>query len=109
LVVADIVAVAAGHAVKSVEKFSDERRQASGALVDLWGRAEACRALWFETYVLWPTDRTAERRRALSESVMQIASESIGMALRFSGECRQFVDFVTKVSGDVERLKATNP
>jgi hypothetical protein len=109
LVVADTVSVASAHAIRSVEKLSEEKRQGSAALVDLWGRAEACRALWFETYVLWPRDNTTERRQALAETVMQLASESIGMALRFSGVCQQFVDFVRKVSGELEQLKGPNP
>jgi methylphosphotriester-DNA--protein-cysteine methyltransferase len=96
------------HAIRIIEKLFTERREGSALLVDLWGRAEACRALWFETYVLWPKDKTAERRRALAETVLQLASESIGTALRFSRSCQQFVDFVAKVAAEIERLKTPN-
>jgi hypothetical protein len=65
--------------------------------------------LWFETYVLWPNDRTAERRRALAETVLQIASESVGMALRLLCPCQQYVDFVAKVSAEIGQLKEPNP
>lgn len=109
LVVVHTIVVATAHAVKGVEKLSDEERQGSAALVDLWGRAEACRALWYENYVLWPGYEVHSRRRALAESVVQLASEAIGVSLRLSESCQQFVDFVAKVSDLVEQIKRPNP
>lgn len=109
LALADTVSVATAHAIRAIEKRFVERREDSAALVDLWGRAEACRALWFETYVLWPSEKTVERRRAAAETAQQLASECMGMALRFSSPCQQYADFVAKVSADTERLKTPNP
>ncbi len=109
LALADTVSVATAHAIRAIEKRFVERREDSTSLVDLWGRAEACRALWFETYVLWPGEKIVERRRALAETVRQLASECMGMALRFSSPCQQYVDFVAKVSDEIERLKTPNP
>ncbi len=106
LALADAVSVAAAHAIRSIERHFAERREGSAAVVDLWGRAEACRALWFESYVLWPKDKTAQRRQALAETVLQLASEAIGMALRFSSPCQQYVDFVAKVSAEIEPLRS---
>jgi hypothetical protein len=108
LVLADVVSVAVAHAIRAIEKRFVERREHSTALVDLWGRAEACRALWLETYVLWPSEKASERRRALAETVLQLSSESMGMALRFSSSSQQYVDFVAKVSVGVEQLKSSN-
>ena len=99
LVICDAVSVATKAAIAMVEKEGGNAREQSAALVDLWGKAEAARALWFESYVLWPADCRIERMAALSETSLQIAAEAMGLALRFSSPSRQFADFVAKVLG----------
>jgi hypothetical protein len=109
LTVVDTVSVATAHALKGAENVSDHKLQGSATLVDLLGKAEACRALWFETYALWPGYELHSRRRALAESVLQLASEATGVSLRLSQSCQQFVDFVAKVSGLLEQIRRQNP
>jgi len=93
----DITSASAAIAIRKLAADDAESAGITTALVDLWGRSEAGRCLWFDAHSLFSGDEAAERSRAAKESARLLAPEAIAIAFRLSTPVVQYVEFVSKV------------
>jgi len=67
-------------------------------IVDLWIRATAARALWYERFVLWPSENSTKKLEHLVETAKILGVDSIARGLLLGGQPVQFTSFVGRLS-----------
>lgn len=98
LTIMNSASVGAAIAVKRVSERGGDSAGITSALVDLWGQAEAARALWFDTFVQFPGDVEAGREPALRETARLLGPQAVAIATQLHEPISQYIDFVSKVS-----------
>jgi hypothetical protein len=97
LLALDATAVAASLAIKAL---AHDERGAAGVredLVDIWGRSQAARSLWFDAVV----NGHQGGLRQSQETLIRLASEAIGVSKRLGCEAAQYIEFTSKIDGIV--------
>jgi len=98
LLLLNSTAVGAAIAVKRVSAQGGDTSGITTALVDLWGQAEAARALWFDQFVRFPADGADGREFALRETSRQLGPQAVAIATQLKEPVLQYIDFVSKVA-----------
>lgn len=97
LTVIDVVSVAS-----SLEIARHDLKQGSepvaAEMVDLWIRATAARALWFERFVLWPSENSTKKLEYLVDTAKLLGVDSIARELLLGGQPIQFTSFVGQLT-----------
>lgn len=106
LTLLDVTSTSAGLAIKRIGKQGDDTSGIRDALVDLWGRAEAARCLWFDTQHLFSGEEVADRIDDLWETSRLLAPEAIAIAMRLSEPVVQYVEFASKFVKEAPRVGA---
>jgi hypothetical protein len=68
-------------------------------VTDLWCRATAGRALWFERFVRWPQENSVKKVEALESTAKEVAGMALSLAVRLGTQPAQFTAFVADISG----------
>jgi hypothetical protein len=97
LVLLDITSTGASLAIKQLGKVGDDTTGIRDALVDLWGRCEAARCLWFDTQQLFTGEEAKSRIEDLWETAKLVPPDAIAIAMRLSETVAQYVEFASKV------------
>lgn len=67
-------------------------------VIDLWIRATAARALWYERFVQWPQENSAKKLEHLVDTARRLGAESIARALLEGVQPVKFTEFVGRLS-----------
>jgi hypothetical protein len=70
----------------------------SSDVIDLWIRATAARALWFERFVQWPNENSSKKLEHLRDSAQKLGAESIARGLIEGVQPIKFTEFVGRFS-----------
>ena len=94
----DATSLSAACAIKKLGALGeDDSSGVKTALIDLWGRAEASRCLWFDIQqgASGGSDSLV-RLEDLWESARLLAPEALEIAMRLGSSAGQYVEFATK-------------
>lgn len=97
LVLFDVVAATAALEAASVGAVKDGAPAAS-EVIDLWIRATAARALWYERFVRWPQENSAKKLEHLLDTARKLGAESIARGLVEGVQIAKFTEFVRRFS-----------
>ena len=70
----------------------------SSDVIDLWIRATAARALWFERFVRWPSENSSKKLEHLRDTAQKLGAESIARGLVEGVQPVKFTEFVGRFS-----------
>lgn len=70
----------------------------SSDVIDLWIRATAARALWFERFVRWPSENSSKKLEHLRDTAQKLGAESIARGLVEGFQPVKFTEFVGRFS-----------
>ena len=71
---------------------------AASEVIDLWVRATAGRALWYERFVRWPQENSAKKLEHLLDTARKLGAESIARGLVEGTQLAKFTEFVRRFS-----------
>jgi hypothetical protein len=94
LLLFDVVAATASLEAASVAGGAP----VSSEVIDLWIRATAARALWFERFVQWPTENSSKKVDHLRDTARKLGAESIARGLIEGVQPVKFTEFVGRFS-----------
>jgi hypothetical protein len=97
LLLFDVVAATASLEAASVGG-SPENGPVSSDVIDLWIRATAARALWFERFVQWPHENSSKKLEHLRDTARKLGAESIARGLVEGVQPVKFTEFVGRFS-----------
>ena len=97
LLLFDVVAATASLEAASVGAVKDGPPAAS-EVIDLWIRATAGRALWYERFVQWPQENSAKKLEHLRDTARKLGAESIARGLLEGVQLSKFTEFVRRFS-----------
>jgi hypothetical protein len=66
----------------------------SSEVIDLWIKANAARALWYERFVEWPQENSSKKLEHLLDTARKLGAESIARALIEGVQPYKFTEFV---------------
>jgi hypothetical protein len=66
--------------------------------VDIWGRAQAARCLWYDVVV---GGEKAEGLRQAKETLIRLASDAVGVSKRLGCLAAQYVEFTSQIDSMV--------
>ncbi len=99
LLALDITVAAAGLAIKRLAH--DERGAVGGVredVVDIWGRAQAARCLWYDVIV---GGEKGEGLHQSKETLVRLASDAVGVSKRLGCLVAQYVEFTSQIDSMV--------
>ena len=97
LLLFDVVAATASLEAASVGASNGGAPVASD-VIDLWIRATAGRALWYERFVQWPQENSAKKLDHLLDTARKLGAESIARGLLEGMQPVKFTEFVGRFS-----------
>jgi hypothetical protein len=97
LLLFDVVAATASLKAASVGASHGGAPVASD-VIDLWIRATAGRALWYECFVQWPKENSAKKLEHLLDTARKLGAESIARGLVEGMQATRFTEFVGRFS-----------
>lgn len=97
LLMFDVVAATASLNAASVGAVK-EGPPAPAEVIDLWIRATAARALWYERFVQWPHENSAKKLEQLRDTARKLGAESIARGLLEGAQLAKFTEFVRRFS-----------
>ena len=97
LLLFDVVAATASLEAASLGAVKDGP-PAPSEVIDLWIRATAGRALWYERFVQWPNENSAKKLEHLRDTARKLGAESIARGLLEGVQLSKFTEFVRRFS-----------
>jgi hypothetical protein len=97
LLLFDVIAATASLEAASVGG-TPEAAPVSSDVIDLWIRATAARALWFERFVQWPNENSSKKLEHLRDTARKLGAESIARGLVEGVQPVKFTEFVGRFS-----------
>ena len=97
LLLFDVIAATASLEAASVGGVSSAA-PVSSDVIDLWIRATAARALWFERFVRWPNENSSKKLEHLRDTARKLGAESIARGLVEGVQPVKFTEFVGRFS-----------
>ena len=97
LLLFDVVAATASLEAASVGASQGGVPVASD-VIDLWIRATAGRALWYERFVQWPQENSVKKLEHLLDTARKLGAESIARGLLEGMQVVKFTEFVGRFS-----------
>jgi hypothetical protein len=94
LLLFDVVAATASLEAASAR----DGNPVASEVIDLWIRATAARALWYERFVLWPQENSSKKVEHLLDTARKLGAESIAQGLLDGMQPVKFTEFVGRFS-----------
>lgn len=107
LLVIDVVVAAAAYDLGSSRELRVEENPS--LVVDLWSRATAARALWYDLFIASPSDNSAKKLKALLETAILLGTEAVAQGLHSGMQPSQFTGFIAELARPHGGGAAINP
>jgi hypothetical protein len=95
----DVVVAACAVAIGDKGKEALGSTSLGSEVTDLWIKATAGRALWFERYARCPLEEPQKKEEALHTTAKEVGGAAISLAVRLGAQPSQFTAFVASLGG----------
>lgn len=96
LLMFDVVAGATAQMAARAQAGADSVTPSE--IVDIWIRATAARALWYERYAQWPSENSEKKLEVLLETAKKLGTEAAAQALQHGSQVASFTGFIADLA-----------